>query len=62
MCVCVCVHARACACACACACVCVCEGSKQFQTVTGWSFDKEGLSCQYSQVKCSMLQAEQIYL
>ena len=31
------------------------------QTVTGWSFDKQGLSCQHSQAKCSMLPTEQIY-
>ena len=38
------------------------EDESALQTVTGWGFDKQVLSCQHSQVKCSMLQAEQLYL
>ena len=38
------------------------NGNKSaLQTVTGWIFDKQGLSCQHSQAKCSMLPTEQIY-
>ena len=31
------------------------EDESALQTVTGWGFDKQVLSCQHSQVKCSML-------
>ena len=39
------------------------ENKNALQTVTVWSFDKQGSSCQRSQAKCTMLlQTEQKYL
>ena len=39
------------------------NGNKSaLQTVNGLRFDKQGLSCQHYQAKCSMLPTEQICL